>query len=137
MHVRRRECDAARGHCQMEIKHVEEYEKPKFNSFQMKTGRVLMAGAACIALLGMAGALEGCAGMMIEPDHQEDSQQEAQHGNLMADDFSEAALPTAQEPLPDEVSPFINANVGVPPMPDPDIMSMTLGYMTIADYVDR
>ncbi|MCL2615726.1 MAG: hypothetical protein FWD30_02885 [Dehalococcoidia bacterium] len=53
----------------MEIKHVEEYEKPKFNSFQLKTGKVLMAGAACIALLGMASALGGCGENLIEPEY--------------------------------------------------------------------
>ena len=125
------------GLCQMEIKHVEEYEKPKFNSFQMKTGRVLMAGAACMALLGMAGALEGCAGFMVEPGHQENVQQEALTGNIVIQDltdatttgidaaqpvvqsFTEEALPTTQGPLSEEVSQFIVATAGMPSISDP------------------
>ncbi|MCL1885654.1 MAG: hypothetical protein FWF98_02670 [Dehalococcoidia bacterium] len=53
----------------MEIEHVKDYSKPKFNSFQLKTGKMLMAGAACIALLGMAGALGGCAENLIDGEY--------------------------------------------------------------------
>jgi len=44
----------------MEIKHVKEYEKPKFSSFQLKTGKILVAGAACLALLCASSTLQGC-----------------------------------------------------------------------------
>ncbi len=44
----------------MEIKHVEEYEKPEYNTFQLKTGKMLTAGIACMAILGLSGTLAGC-----------------------------------------------------------------------------
>jgi hypothetical protein len=97
----------------MEIKHVEEYEKPKFNTFQLKTGKLLMAGAACIALLGMAGALEGCAGGLIVPD------------------FTEETSPTTN--LTEEALP--------PPTPEPTSeqfvdgteITATLGFVLVPD----
>ena len=43
----------------MEIKRIDEYEKPKFNTFQLKTGKMLATGAACLALLGISST-GGC-----------------------------------------------------------------------------
>jgi len=44
----------------MEVKHVKEYENPKFSTFQLKTGKILVAGAACLALLCASSTLQGC-----------------------------------------------------------------------------
>jgi len=45
----------------MEIKHVKKYENQKFSTFQLKTGKILVAGAACLALLCASSTLQGCA----------------------------------------------------------------------------
>jgi len=45
----------------MKIKRVKEYENPKFSTFQLKTGKILVAGAACLALLCASSTLQGCA----------------------------------------------------------------------------
>jgi len=60
----------------MEIKRVKEYENPKFSTFQLKTGKILVAGVACLALLGASSTLQGCAGMMIAPDYTEEAPSE-------------------------------------------------------------
>ena len=59
----------------MEIKRVEEYEEPKFNTFQLKTGKMLATGAACLALLGISSTggcinstTETLAGDIASPD---------------------------------------------------------------------
>jgi len=64
----------------MEIKHVKEYENPKFSTFQLKTGKILVAGAACLALLCASSALQGCvqtiAGGIQAPDLSEETSAE-------------------------------------------------------------
>ncbi|MCL2281496.1 MAG: hypothetical protein FWC25_02400 [Dehalococcoidia bacterium] len=76
----------------MEIKQVDEYEKPKFNTFQLKTGKILLAGAACITLLSMSGILEGCS--------KKETHQESLPGMYMATDFmDETSTTTSSEPL--------------------------------------
>lgn len=42
----------------MKIEPVKDYEAPRYNGFQLKTGAKLAAGAAVMALL--AGSLSGC-----------------------------------------------------------------------------
>jgi len=67
----------------MEIKHVKEYEKPKFSSFQLKTGKILVAGAACLALLCASSTLQGCASTT------DGEQPEALLGDPVALDFTD------------------------------------------------
>ncbi|MCL2281495.1 MAG: hypothetical protein FWC25_02395 [Dehalococcoidia bacterium] len=86
----------------MEIKQVDKYEKPKFNTFQLKTGKVLLAGAACLALLGISSTLGSCrySGGATEAitgtSAAQDFSVERPSDNLVVPPYTEAVSPLSQ-----------------------------------------